>query len=350
LILRLSEKYSRADVDGMSPPKPKTAWIAAALLALLVGLALSGCGGDGSEEAKGQTVRFQKPTDPGTKPFTKPADVQGAKKVAVGSGPFGGTGSDLVCDRELLIRSLRAQREKLREWARTVGITPSASEVARYIRELKPVTLTRDARVTNHNFVNARAVGYQAILQAGTAVLVDSDGIPRARCRCGNPLLEPIFIPTATCFGCPKGYTPPPPCEPFSKCYDPYPDPPPVKGGTATTPTPPRQQTTTQPPPQQTTTQPAPQNPQASFNRSSGHVGDQYALSISGFSPNTEVPFTLTRPDGVQEQHTISTDSSGSGTFSFPPSQGGDVTGTYTATVRDPKTGATASATTELQP
>jgi hypothetical protein len=337
-------------LDGISPTKPKTAWIAAALLALLVGLALSGCGGDGSEEAKGQTVRFQKPTDPGSKPFTKPADVQGAKKVAVGSGPFGGTGSDLVCDRELLIRSLRARPEKLRQWAGTVGISPTSEAVARYIRELTPVTLTRDARVTNHNFVNGRAVGYQAILQAGTAVLVDGDGIPRARCRCGNPLLEPVFIPTATCYGCPKGYTPPAPCEPFSKCYDPYPDPPPVKGGAATTPTPPEEN---QPPPQQTTTSeqtPAQGTPRASFNRASGHVGDSYSLSISGFSPNTEVPFTLTRPDGVQEQHTISTDSSGSGTFTFPPSQGGDVIGTYTATVRDPKTGGTATATTELQP
>jgi hypothetical protein len=337
-------------VDGKSPTKPKTAWIAAALLTLLVGLALSGCGADGSSEAKGQTVRFQKPTDPGKKPFTKPADVQGAKTVAVGSGPFGGTGSDLVCDRELLIRSLRAQPEKMREWARTVGITPSIEEVARYIRELTPVTLTRDTRVTNHNFVNGRAVGYQAILQAGTAVLVDKDGVPRARCRCGNPLLEPIYYREATCYGCPKNYTPPPPCQPYSKCYDPYPDPPPVKGGTATTPTPPPTTSTeTQPPPQTTTTQ-APSNPQASFNRSSGHVGDQYVLSISGFSANSQVPFTLTRPDGVQENHTIPTDSSGSGAFTFSPSQGGDVIGTYTATVRDPQTGGTASATTELQP
>jgi hypothetical protein len=336
-------------VDGKSPTKPKTAWIAAALLSLLVGLALSGCGADGSSEAKGQTVRFQKPTDPGKKPFTKPADVQGAKAVAVGSGPFGGTGSDLVCDRELLIRSLRAQPEKMREWARTVGITPTIEEVARYIRELTPVTLTRDTRVTNHNFVNGRAVAYQAILQAGTAVLVDKNGVPRARCRCGNPLLEPIYYPEATCYGCPKNYHPPPPCQPYSKCYDPYPDPPPVKGGTATTPTPPPTTTETQPPPQTTTSQ-APSNPQASFNRSTGHVGDSYALSISGFSPNTSVPFTLTRPDGVQEQHTISTDSSGSGTFSFSPSQGGDVIGTYTATVTDPNTGATASATTQLEP
>jgi hypothetical protein len=339
-------------VDGTSRTKRRTAWIAAVLLAILVGVAVAGCGADGSEEAKGQTVRFQKPTDPGKKPFTAPADVRGEQAVAVGSGPFGGTGSDLVCDRELLIRSLKAQPEKLREWARVVSIEPTYEAVARYIRSLTPVTLTRDTRVTNHNFVDGRAVGYQAILQAGTAVLVDKYGNPRARCRCGNPLLEPIFYPTATCYGCPKNYTPPPPCEPYSKCYKPYPDPPPVKGGTAAAPTPaPTPTTPTQPPPQQTPTpeQPA-QNPQASFNRSTGHVGDQYVLSISGFSPNSQVPFTLTRPDGVQENHTIPTDSSGSGSFTFNPSQGGDVIGTYTATVRDPRTGGTATATTELQP
>jgi Domain of unknown function (DUF6777) len=339
-------------VDGKSPRKARTAWIAAALLAILVGVGVAGCGADGSEEAKGQTVTFQKPTQPGKKPFTKPADVMGTATVQVGSGPFGGTGSDLVCDRELLIRSLKAQPEKLREWARTVGISPDFETVARYIRELTPVTLTTDTRVTNHNFVNGRAVGYQSILQAGTAVLVDKDGIPRARCRCGNPLLEPIYYPKATCYGCPKNYTPPPPCQPYSKCYRKYPNPPPVKGGTATTP-PPTDTTQTQPPPQtttQTTTTQAPTNPQASFNRSTGHIGDQYTLSISGFSPNTQVPFTLTRPDGVQESHTISTDSSGSGSFSFNPSQGGDVIGTYTATAHDPATGGTASATTQLEP
>jgi hypothetical protein len=339
-------------VDGKAPTRCRSAWIAAALLALLVGLALSGCGADGSDTAKGQTVQFQKPTAPGKKPFTKPADIQGAKTVAVGSGPFGGTGSDLVCDRELLIRSLRAQPEKLREWARVQGITPDYATVAAYIRKLTPVTLTRDTRVTNHNFVGGRAVGYQAILQAGTAVLVDENGVPRARCRCGNPLLEPIYYAQATCYGCPKNYTPPPPCQPYSKCYRPYPDPPPVRGGTATTTTPPPQQTTTTPPPQQTTTTQAPpaSNPTASFNRSTGHVGDQYTLSISGFSPNTSAAFTLTRPDGVQENYSIPTDSSGSGSYSFNPSGGGDVIGTYNATVRDPQTGATASATTQLQP
>jgi hypothetical protein len=32
------------------------------------------------------------------------------------------------------------------------------------------------------------------VLQAGTAVLVDDFGVPRARCACGNPLVEPVAI------------------------------------------------------------------------------------------------------------------------------------------------------------
>src|SRR3954462_8851340 len=207
----------------------------------------------GGDEAQAQTVHFQKATDRGPDPFTPPADVRGPKRVALGKGPFGGTGSDLVCNRELLIRSLRARPERLREWARVVGVEPKAKAVARYIRRLRPVTLTRDTRVTNHSFVDGRAVGFQSILQAGTAGLVDKDGKPVARCRCGNPLTEPAPVQTAQCLGCPAHYRPPPACEYYDyddadyssfddsdykraydprdygdKCYRPYPEPPTV--------------------------------------------------------------------------------------------------------------------------
>lgn len=188
-------------------------WIIAALVVLAaaaVAVVLVARGGD---EAQAQTVRFQKPTEAGPDPFTKPADVHGSQRVQVGSGPFGGTGSDLVCNRELLIRSLKARPDRLREWARVVGVEPSYAAVARYIRRLRPVTLTRDTRVTNHSFVDGRAVPFQAILQAGTAVLVDKDGTPVARCRCGNPLTKPVFYSQATCNGCPPHYRPPRPCR-----------------------------------------------------------------------------------------------------------------------------------------
>jgi hypothetical protein len=191
-------------------------------------------GGGGTEEASAQTVRFEKPTETGANPFTNPADVRGKTKIKpaqpekVGQGPFGGTGSDRVCDRELLIKSLKARPDRLREWARVAGVRPTYRAVARYIRKLKPVTLTRDTRVTNHSFVNGRAVPFQSILQAGTAVLVDKSGRPVARCRCGNPLLEPVYYPSARCLNCPAGYQPPPPCEPYGECWKRYPNPPPI--------------------------------------------------------------------------------------------------------------------------
>jgi hypothetical protein len=45
--------------------------------------------------------------------------------------------------------------------------------------------------VTNHGFANGVATPHQSVLEAGTAVLVDNTGVPRARCACGNPLLPP---------------------------------------------------------------------------------------------------------------------------------------------------------------
>ncbi len=46
--------------------------------------------------------------------------------------------------------------------------------------------------MTNHGYRDGRATGYQAVLQTGTAVLVDDHGVPRVRCACGNPLLPPV--------------------------------------------------------------------------------------------------------------------------------------------------------------
>ena len=160
---------------------------ACALAVVAAGCGSSGSSGGSKHVAKLQTIRFQRPKDPGPQPFTPPADVSGPKTVQA-SGPFGGTGSNQVCDRDLLIRFLKEHPDRMREWARVEGIDPSYDSVSKYIAKLHPVTLTRDTQVTNHTFINGHAVGFQAILQAGTAVLVDKYGRPVARCRCGNPL------------------------------------------------------------------------------------------------------------------------------------------------------------------
>ena len=313
---------------------------------------LSACGDDERRRERGQGPDGDLPeaTSKGPDPFTKPADVRGGDKVEVGSGPFGGSGSDLVCDRELLIKSLRARPDRLKEWARVLDVEPDIDAVARYIRDLRSVTLTRDTRVTNHSFVDGHAVAFQSILQAGTAVLVDEKGVPVVRCRCGNPLLKPVYIKTAKCFGCPANYRPPPDCVyvDFSRlyrdydgdeflrvyrrrdfndsCYLPYPDPPKVRRRRKARATP--------------TT-----NPSASFSPSSGTAADTYTLSASGFRPNVTLSVRLTRPDGAGETYSITTNGSGSGSYSF--GQVADaVLGTYTAVVRDPGSGDSATAST----
>lgn len=206
-------------MDGLARPA------VALLVALAMALGTAGCGSGGDDNATGdsakaadtQTITFQKPEDPGPEPFTEPADESGSANVDLPKTPFGGSGSDKVCDRDKLIRFLKEHPDRLREWARVLDITPTYKAVSKYIARLHPVTLTRDTQVTNHSFSNGRAVPFQAILQAGTAVLVDDYGRPVARCRCGNPLKEPIPRPTATCTGCPANYKPPPQCKLYTR-------------------------------------------------------------------------------------------------------------------------------------
>jgi hypothetical protein len=301
------------------------------LIAVIAVLVLAGAAfgvilATGEDEAEGQTVTFQPPTEAGPDPFTPPSDIKSRVRVRVGSGPFGGTGSDLVCDRELLIRSLRAQPDRLRAWAGILGIDSTPSAVARYIRRLRPVTLVTDTRITNHSFVNGQAVAFQSILQAGTAVLVDSTGRPVVRCRCGNPLAEPIFIQEAICLKCPANYTPPPPCDDYEKCWRRHPAPPPTR---RFGPRPQTDDTFREPPPRQDEPVGV---PTASFSPRVGGPNDTYTISFANFPPNEQINIHLTRPDGVQEDYPARTDGDGRGSFTFPPA-GAAVPGTYTAEV-----------------
>lgn len=203
---------------------------------------------------KEDVVRFQKAAQVGPGAFTPPTDLraaaqsasagQGGGAPAAGGGgapqapqpaqpaqpgtppggeakpgTFGGTGSNRVCDRERLIKFLAARPDQLREWAKVLGIEPTREAVAAYIRELRPVTLTKDTQVTNHSYKDGKANPYQSIMQKGTAVLVDKDGKPVTRCRCGNPLTEPVELEEEPkCVNCPANYQPPPPCDYYN--YD----------------------------------------------------------------------------------------------------------------------------------
>ena len=128
---------------------------------------------------------------------TTVAPVQGIRSVdAAAPGLYGGTRNNAACDREQMIAYLTNTPEKAAAWAGAQGITVAA--IPDFIRSLTPMVLRADTRVTNFGFRNGVANPKQAVLQMGTAVLVDEYGVPRARCSCGNPLAPPTAQPAGT--------------------------------------------------------------------------------------------------------------------------------------------------------
>ncbi|MFJ3835775.1 DUF6777 domain-containing protein [Streptomyces sp. NPDC054904] len=128
-----------------------------------------------------------RPPGPSTSPTRSTGAPLGIRSVT-GSTPglYGGTKNVAGCDVEKQIALLSAEPPKNAAFASALGIRPAA--VPGHLRSLTPVQLALDTRVTNHGFRDGRATPYQAVLQAGTAVLVDDRGVPRVRCACGNPL------------------------------------------------------------------------------------------------------------------------------------------------------------------
>jgi hypothetical protein len=174
------------------------------VLAIGVGVVvgvLVAAGGD--DEGKAEDVKLVSASEPGPNPFTPPVapEAPPPSTIAPPQGPFGGTGDNTLCDREGIITFLTdpANSAQASAWAETLGI--SVSEIPDYVRALVPTTTTSDIRITNHTFENGRAVAFQAVLQAGTAVLVDVYGKPVVRCRCGNPLLPPREVKRPTYTG-----------------------------------------------------------------------------------------------------------------------------------------------------
>ncbi|MFE4589214.1 DUF6777 domain-containing protein [Streptomyces laurentii] len=194
---------------------PKVASLAAVLVAavaLIVVLTQRGGGGGGSNQAApgGGEVFLQSTSSVGPDPFTRstahpqsttaspPAlpSASGTTAYAARSvqgstpGLYGGTRRVASCDVEQQIRYLTEEPAKTAAFASVIGRTKE--EVPDYLRSLTPVQLRVDTRVTNHGYRDGRPVAYQAVLQAGTAVLVDDRGVPRVRCACGNPLTPPV--------------------------------------------------------------------------------------------------------------------------------------------------------------
>ncbi|MFH8467996.1 DUF6777 domain-containing protein [Streptomyces sp. NPDC017991] len=156
---------------------------------------LQAAGKSGPDPFTGSTAR-----DSSAAPVTpSPTDTSGSGNVTRGvdgstPGLYGGTRDVAGCDVEKQISALDRAPDKRQAFASVLDLKTSA--VPAYLRSLTPVQLRMDTRVTNHGYRDGKARRYQAVLQAGTAVLVDDRGVPRVRCACGNPLLPPVALKT----------------------------------------------------------------------------------------------------------------------------------------------------------
>ncbi|MFI7413107.1 DUF6777 domain-containing protein [Streptomyces sp. NPDC049627] len=106
-------------------------------------------------------------------------------------GLYGGTRDAGHCDKARLVDFLQQpeNRRKAEEWADVEGLA-GVDDIKGFVKKLTPVLLRADTLVKDHDFdaKKGRRKAFDALLEAGIAVLVDQFGRPAVQCSCGNPL------------------------------------------------------------------------------------------------------------------------------------------------------------------
>lgn len=138
-------------------------------------------------------------------PLAAPPVVTGGNRGSAGASfqTAASAGGSSGCNPEKLVTYLAANPQASDAWAQALNSDRTLSwsggrrikvqQIPSYIRELTPRLLADDLRVTNHQYTNGGAVPVQSVLEKGTAVLVDANGIARVRCACGNPLTTMVL-------------------------------------------------------------------------------------------------------------------------------------------------------------
>lgn len=191
--------------------RPVLLIVGLALFAIATGLFFLGSQADQAQQQ--EAVRLQPAAEIAPDPFTPsvagpvpalravppppaPSPESGKVRVAghYGSEPglFGGTVKASTCDARRLANLLLRDPHKSQAWAGTLGLT--TADLRPYLTGLTPAVVIVDTRVTDHHYREGRARPHQAVLQAGTAVLLDRYGVPRVRCATGDPLRPPAAV------------------------------------------------------------------------------------------------------------------------------------------------------------
>lgn len=172
-----------------------------ALVAVLAVLGLLGTGcaaavGEGAETVGVQAVARGVPT---LAPFFRKlgTDIAIGEAISyitgeIGGGDpglYGGTRDAGHCDKDQLVEFLgqSENRDKAEAWAGAEGLK-NTSEIAGFVKKLTPVLLRTDTLVKDNDFKKGKAQPFEALLEAGIAVLVNQLGQPVVQCSCGNPL------------------------------------------------------------------------------------------------------------------------------------------------------------------
>jgi hypothetical protein len=106
-------------------------------------------------------------------------------RSAVGVPLLPGDGVE-ICDLDEMIEQFESDREIAEAFASVHGI--AATSIGEYLRSLTAGYVLDTVDVISYGFSGGFAQPYDTTLVAGTAMLVDRDGLPRVRCRCANPL------------------------------------------------------------------------------------------------------------------------------------------------------------------
>jgi hypothetical protein len=142
------------------------------------------------------------------------SSTQGLRSVAgTTAGLYAGSGSQQACDATTGANALLDHADKAQAWVDALngdadltwsgGSKLAVEDVSTYVGELTSVILQSDTRVTDHGFSGGRAKAFQAVLERGTAVMIDTLGEPRVRCASFSPLTAPAPASSPTYRGTP---------------------------------------------------------------------------------------------------------------------------------------------------